>query len=274
MARMLHMVKHLPALTRLAADRRGVTAIVTGIALTVILGFAGLALDVAYWLNATRGMQAAADQAAYSAASAAGTNACSSTTAAPQAIAIAAARGYGATGTPTTSGGTTTVSDDKTTVAVNCNTTNSHFTVKIDQIQPMWFASLFMASAPTASASAVAQLAGKASDLCILAIDGTNPTEAYTGSDANAFYVTGSTRVDIQCGVAVDSSSANSLAAGSAAASLSATDIYLVGDDQAPSNGFVPDITATGCSTCDPVIPPNVIAHPADFWDGRVLGWS
>ena len=72
----------------LAADRRGVTAIVTGIALTVILGFARLAIDVAAWLNATRGMQAAADQAAYSAASAAGTSGCGVASASTQALAI------------------------------------------------------------------------------------------------------------------------------------------------------------------------------------------
>jgi Flp pilus assembly protein TadG len=225
---MLHMDSYLPALTRLAADRRGVTAIVTGIALTALLGFAGLAIDVAYWLNATRGLQSAADQGAYAAASAAGTSACASTTAVPQAIAIVAARGYGATGTPTTSGGTTTVSDAKTTVTVNCNSANSHFTVTISQIQPMWFAGLFMSSAPTASASATAQLAGKPSDLCILALDGTNVSEGVTGSDASAFWLQGATNVNVHCGVAVDSSDLNGLSTGGGA-SLTATDLYLVG---------------------------------------------
>src|SRR5688572_32993603 len=81
-------------LWRLAGERSGVTAIVTGIGLTMLLGFAGAAVDVAYWLNSTRGLQSAADQSAYSAAVSAGSIGCSSTTYAQQARAVAAARGY------------------------------------------------------------------------------------------------------------------------------------------------------------------------------------
>jgi hypothetical protein len=33
----------------------------------------------------------------------------------------------------------------------------------------------------------------------------------------------------------------------------------MVGDDQPSSNGYSPNITATGCSTCNPVIPANAI---------------
>ena len=65
--------------------------------------------------------------------------------------------------------------------------------------------------------------------------------------------------MDVGCGVAVDSSNASSLGVGSNASSLRATDIYLVGDDQAGSSGFTPNLTAIGCSTCNPVIPPNQI---------------
>ena len=148
-----------------AADRQGVTAVVTGVALTVVLGFAGLAIDVAAWLNATRGMQAAADQAAYSAASAAGTNGCGVASASTQAQAIAAARGY-------------TNGVNATTVTVTCNSSASTYTVRISQVQPMWFANLFLSTAPTASASAVAQLASRVSDFCVLALDGTNVSAA------------------------------------------------------------------------------------------------
>jgi Flp pilus assembly protein TadG len=234
-------------LCRLAADQRGVAVIIIAIALAVLLGFAGLAIDVAAWLNATRGMQAAADQAAYSAAVAGGASACAgSTTALSQADAVAGARGYvdGQKGTEV----------DATFIASKCA-----YTVKISQPQPMWFSRLFLSKPPTASASATARVAGKQSDLCVLAIDGTDPSEGHTGSDANALYVTGSSGINVHCGVAVDSSSLNSLEAGSNAASLSATDIYMVGDDQAQSNGYTPSITSTGCSTCNPVIPPNTI---------------
>ena len=116
----MHMIRHFSALTQLAEDRRGVTAIVTALALTVVLGAAGLAVDVAYWLNSTRGLQAGADQMAYSAASAAGQIGCTSTTAIPQALAIGAARGYAKGATATTNGETTTATDGTTTVAVTC----------------------------------------------------------------------------------------------------------------------------------------------------------
>jgi hypothetical protein len=240
---------------QLAADRRGVTAIITGIALTVLLGFAGLAIDVAAWLNATRGLQAAADQAAYSAAGAAGINTCPNNNATTQAMAIAASHGY-------------VNGQNDTTVSVTCGFDNTSFTITISQIQPMWFAALFLDGPPTATRSAMAQIAGQKSDLCILALDGTNPSEAYIGSDSNAMYVTGSSNVDVGCGVAVDSSNVSSLGVGSNASSLKATNIYLVGDAQAGSNGFTPNLTATGCSTCDPVIPPNqILKHQRPVFD-------
>ena len=77
MSRMLNSQASEPVLRRLATDRSGVTAIVTGIGMTMLLGFAGVAVDVAYWLNSMRGLQSAADQAAFSAAVAAGSTGCS-----------------------------------------------------------------------------------------------------------------------------------------------------------------------------------------------------
>src|SRR5437868_6849078 len=57
-------------LSRLAADERGFSAVLTGIAASVLLGFGGLAVDVGYWQWNQRNMQGAADQAAFAAASA------------------------------------------------------------------------------------------------------------------------------------------------------------------------------------------------------------
>src|SRR5437773_60978 len=86
MPRMLDQQAFLPRLaSQLAADQRGVTALVTVLGLVVLLGFAGLAIDVGNWLNATRSVQSAADQGAYSAAAAASTNGCPNTTATTQA---------------------------------------------------------------------------------------------------------------------------------------------------------------------------------------------
>src|SRR5579862_1776213 len=173
---------------RLAADQRGLTAVITGLALTILAGSAGLAVDIASWLNATRGMQAAADQAAYSGAYSAGTGGCTNT-AKTQAKGVAAARGY-------------TTGVNSTVVLVTCNASTSAFTVWIGQAQPMWFASLFLSSAPTASARATAQLASKVSDVCILALDGTNFATMQAGIDRGAPALTGDTTRNMQSGIA------------------------------------------------------------------------
>jgi hypothetical protein len=230
---------------RMAADERGITAVVTALGIVVLMGFAGLGVDVTKWLSSTRAIQAAADQAAYSAASAAGTTFCPNNASTMQAKAVAAARGF-------------VHGQDDTTVSVTCPSTES-FKVTITQAQPMWFTRLFLETAPSATRSAAARVAGKKTDLCILALDGTNPSEAYVGADANVLAVQGSANVTVECGVAVDSSSNYSLQAGSNAASLTANDVYLVGDMLPQSSGFTPNITVTGCSSCNPVIPPNQI---------------
>jgi Flp pilus assembly protein TadG len=230
---------------RMAADERGITAVVTALGIVVLMGFAGLGVDVTKWLSSTRAIQAAADQAAYSAASAAGTTFCPNDASTTQAKAVAAARGF-------------INGQDDTTVSVTCPSTES-FKVTITQAQPMWFTRLFLETAPSATRSAAARVAGKKTDLCILALDGTNPSEAHVGADANVLAVQGSATVNVGCGVAVDSSNSYSLQAGSNAASLTATNVYLVGDMLPQSNGYTPNITVTGCSNCDPVIPPNMV---------------
>lgn len=55
-------------LSRFAYDTEGVSAIVVGLSLAVILGAAGLAVDVGLWYADRRAAQGAADSAAYSAA--------------------------------------------------------------------------------------------------------------------------------------------------------------------------------------------------------------
>ena len=128
MSRMLDSQASEPVLRRLATDRSGVTAIVTGIGLTMLLGFAGAAIDVAYWLNSMRGMQSAADQAAFSAAVAAGSTGCSGTAYSQQARAVAAARGY--------------IDGQGATVTVTCRASDASYTVRIEQEQPRWFTNL------------------------------------------------------------------------------------------------------------------------------------
>src|SRR5205807_10648909 len=58
----------LPAIRQLIRDRRGAAAIMLAIALSGIVGFAGLGTEVAGWYFTTRAMQGAASSAAASAA--------------------------------------------------------------------------------------------------------------------------------------------------------------------------------------------------------------
>jgi hypothetical protein len=212
-----------PPASRIAADQRGVATIFTGFALLAVFGFAGAAIDVGKWLNAVRSLQTAADQAAFSAASAAGASGCASQAAFHQATAVAAARGY---------------IDGRNSVLVTttCDAGSSAFTVKIDEEQPLWFTRLFLPQAPTASAQATAQAAAAVSDVCVLALDGTSIAEGIVGDDASAFWLNGNTEVNLRCSVAVDSSNASALSAGGTS-SLTAASIYLVGDHQGSPHG-------------------------------------
>src|ERR1051326_6294133 len=58
----------LPTIRQLIHDRRGATAIMLAVALSGIVGFAGLGTEVAAWYFTTRAMQGAASSAAGSAA--------------------------------------------------------------------------------------------------------------------------------------------------------------------------------------------------------------
>src|SRR6267154_1669834 len=60
----------LPVVARLFRDRRGAAAVLLAIALSGIVGFAGLGSEVASWYYTTRSMQGAADSAAATAAAA------------------------------------------------------------------------------------------------------------------------------------------------------------------------------------------------------------
>jgi Flp pilus assembly protein TadG len=249
---MLNRLESLARLAgRLAVDRRGVAAIFTGFGLVVLLGFAGLGIDVAKWLNSSRAVQSAADQGAYSAASAAGTEGCLAA-ATTQGTAVVAARGY-------------VDSQNGATVSVTCNPTNLTYTVQVSEIQPMWFTRLFLSGAPTATGTATAQLAGVASDLCILALDGTNFYEGVVGSDASAFWLNGNTTVDIKCGVAVDSSNVAALSTGGSS-SLIATSIYIVGDKQGSPSGS--SVLATSPTANNILINQRPVADP---YAGRAI---
>ena len=68
LSRVLQVRSQLQELVgRVVADRRGVTAVITAIALATLIGFCGLAVDVVMWEVNQRDLQGAADQAALAA---------------------------------------------------------------------------------------------------------------------------------------------------------------------------------------------------------------
>jgi len=108
-------------------------------------------------------------------------------------------------------------------------------------------------------------LASTVSDLCILALDGTNVSTAAVGNDVDAAEFIGNTTLNVHCGIAVDSTSNQALLVGGSA-SVTATDVYLAGDDQGSPSGH-------GSLTTSPT-PNNILRHKppvADPYLGRTI---
>jgi Flp pilus assembly protein TadG len=171
---MLSMLR--PAwLRRLAADESGVSAIITAIALTTLLGFCGLAVDVVMWEVNQRALQGTADQAALAAATAyrnAGATGAlgTDTDAQNAAYATAIRNGYDA-------GNITVAAFNNGSTCQN----NGCLQVTITQQQPRYFTRIFTSSAVNDSASAVGTCSGCGSGTftatnnggtaCVMALD-------------------------------------------------------------------------------------------------------
>src|SRR5579875_289935 len=142
-------------------DRRGVTAIVTALGATALIGFTGLAIDVVSWEVTQHKMQSAADAAAR-----AGSIATSIPTATDQDVtdaadAVAASYGFvnGQNGT------------NVTTVWPYLGNQNE-VQVVISQPQPQFFSRLFLAAAPSVTVQAAARLPAPAGngDMCVMTL--------------------------------------------------------------------------------------------------------
>jgi hypothetical protein len=170
------------------ADRRGVSAILTGLAAMVLMGFAGLAIDVASWQVTKRHMQGAADQAAIGAVLAylAGGDPNS------QAWAITASYGF-------TNGTNATVTVTPCYLAIGCNPAlgyDADYVITITQPQPRYFSSLFLSGI---SVGATAEAATASNGPCILGL-GTSGQDIFLASG-------GGTQVDLSnCDLDVNSS--------------------------------------------------------------------
>ena len=153
---------------RVSADRRGAIAVITALAATALMGFTGLAVDVALWELTKNKMQGAADQAAIGAVVAYLAGGGDSTTA--QAKAITASYGF-------------TDGQSGVTVSVNPITPSptgydAAYTVTITQPQTLYFSSLFI-SATTVGATAEA--ATVSNGPCILTLGSGSKTFVASG---------------------------------------------------------------------------------------------
>ena len=210
MLRLVHR-HHGLILSQLVRDERGFTLVFTAFAMSVLMGFAGLAVDVGYWQAMQQNMQGAADQAAYSAVIASGAGGGASPT--TQAKGITASMGFvdGQAGV--------TVAVNNPPSQGNYTANNLAWEIIIQQPQPMWFTQLFLSSAPTASKRAVALAQG---GFCLIALD---------PSASKALNISGSAAVDVStCNVYVNSTDSNALNL-SGGATLTADDAYIVGND-------------------------------------------
>src|SRR6516165_4439139 len=157
-----------PQLLRgLGSDCAGAVGPTLGLMLALLVGFAGLGVEVGDWYVTKRTMQGAADSAAYSAATAMGTGQ-SNDGYTSEANSVAGTYGY----VNGRDGVTITISNPPTTG--NHTTDNNAVEVTIKRPQPLMLASLFLLAPPTISASAVARTGSSG---CVLALDRGNVTD-------------------------------------------------------------------------------------------------
>jgi Flp pilus assembly protein TadG len=217
-------VKKAILLSRLAHDETGVTAVVVGLGMTVLMGGAALALDVGLWYNDKRVAQGAADSAAYSAAIdyAAGDTAANVT-----ATAKAVAAQYGQVdGT-----GGVTVTVNQPPKSGTHTTTAGAIEVIVQRTETPFFASFFVNSAAVAS-RAVALSGSSSGKYCVLALDSTAATTVSTAGISAGNGVT----IDLStCGLQVNATGADALYVTGGAVIKAST--VSVGGNYSVSNG-------------------------------------
>jgi Flp pilus assembly protein TadG len=229
-------------LKKLWRDRRGNALIIAGAALPLIVGSAGLASDTIQWALWKRQLQRVADSAAeagaYAKVGGATLDNCSVV----------------ATATYTSPIGYEVKKDNHLPQTPVCSATNppsaggytsdnNAVRVSVSMQRPLSFSGMFMSAAPTITATATATVvpAGK---YCVVSLENGN----VTGIDA-----TGSTNVNLGCGMITDSTSL-SAAVATGSSSINASPIAAVGG--------IPSSTHWGSGT---VLQPFTIAQADPF---------
>jgi hypothetical protein len=197
---------------RFRDSRRGVTAIIIGLALPVVIAMVGLGTEITFVLYKQRQMQLTADAAALGGATALQTGHPAVTT---EALGISSFLGYV---NGDVNGTTVTVNNPPTSGSQLNN--NAAVEVLISQPQTLSMVSLFHTGPFNAGARAVA-IEGNTGD-CILQV-GNNGSGAFTMGNGAVANLT-------QCGVAVDSANSSALSM-NGSAQLNATSVSVVGSD-------------------------------------------
>jgi Flp pilus assembly protein TadG len=219
------MNKQWTSLSRFCCDRSGTIAVMTALSLTALVGFAGLGIETTQWYTEKRAIQAAADDAALSAAVAYSQGNTSGYT----------TEGKSVAGTDGFVDGTNSVS-----VTVNKPPASGPYASNASAIQVIINApaqpvlSKMFIGDFTITASSVAIPASSSTNGCVLALN---------GAAAGAGTLSGTTNITLKnCSFDVNSKSGSALVM-NGNSSLTAADVYVVGGDSISNNST---LTVTG----------------------------
>jgi len=237
----------ISSLKRLWRDRRGNSLAIAGAALPLVLGSAGLASDTIQWTLWKRQLQRAADSAAmagvYAIASGKPVGSCANIATANYADPVAYdLRKNNKLNIPPTC--TLSSPPSSGTFATDANAVR----VALDVSRKLSFSGLFMSAAPTIRATALATVV-PSGEYCVVSLE----TAAVTGINA-----TGSTEVDLGCGMITNSTSM-SAAVATGSSEVTASPIAAVGG--------IPASTHWGTGT---VLQPFTLAQEDPFDDVNV----
>src|SRR6185437_14255676 len=212
-------------LSRFCCDHSGTIAVMTALSLTALVGFAGLGIETTQWYTEKRAIQAAADDAALSAAVAYSQGNTSGYD----------TEGKSVAGTDGFVDGTNSIS-----VTVNKPPASGPFASNASAIQVIINApaqpvlSKMFIGDFTISASSVAIPASSSTNGCVLALN---------GAAAGAGTLSGTTTITLKnCSFDVNSKSGSALVM-NGNSSLTASDVYIVGGDSIGNNAT---LTVTG----------------------------
>jgi Flp pilus assembly protein TadG len=223
-------------LSRFAADRRGVSAIIVGLSLSVILGAAGLAVDVGLWYTDRRAAQGAADSAAFSAATDYA-NSSSPSVAFSTATAKAVAANYGFTD----GSGGVTVTVNSPPLTGNFTSASQHaFEVIISKTEPLFFSSFYLKAASIKARAVAMPGQSQAGNYCMEILNAT------PGASNVNFNISNGAQVDLSsCGIA-DNGPGSCAISASGGAQITVQSLSVVGN-YCTSNGAM--VTVSGTKT-------------------------